>query len=48
MWSQLIVICGIVPLVFLTAALIAYALRMRGEWDQLGGGQREGRDRGRR
>jgi hypothetical protein len=46
MVSQLIVICGIVPLVFLTAALLAYAVMLRGQWDKLGGGsERNGRDR---
>jgi hypothetical protein len=35
MLSQLIVICGVVPIIFLTAALIAYALKMRGQWDRL-------------
>jgi len=35
MLSQLIVICGVAPIVFLTAALIAYALMLRGQWDKL-------------
>jgi hypothetical protein len=33
--SQLIVICGIAPIIFLTAALITYALMLRGQWDKL-------------
>jgi hypothetical protein len=33
--SQLIVICGVAPIIFLTAALITYALRLRGQWDKL-------------
>ncbi len=35
MLSQLIVICGVAPIIFLTAALIAYALMLRGQWDKL-------------
>jgi hypothetical protein len=43
--SQLIVICGIAPIIFLTAALIAYALMLRGQWDKLGDRDRSRRER---
>ncbi len=46
MVMQLIILCGIVPIVFLTAALLAYAVMLRGQWDKLGtGGDRDRRDR---
>ncbi len=49
MVTQLIVICGIIPIVFLTAALLAYALMLRGQWDKLGGsGSGSGGDHDRR
>jgi hypothetical protein len=45
MLSQLIVICGVIPIIFLTAALITYALMLRGQWDKLGEHDRSRRQR---
>jgi hypothetical protein len=47
MASQLIIVCGIVPIIFLTAALIAYAVMLRGQWDKFGQGTDPGTRQGR-
>jgi len=45
MMSGTIIILGIASIIFLSAALIAFALMMRGQWDKLNDGDRPPRRR---
>lgn len=40
-----IIVFGIASIIFLSAALIAFALMMRGQWDKLDGGDHPPRRR---